>query len=413
VAGRRKLKHMTKTELEKRGMKVKRHERKFDPRKRSKSVRDDVQKWAKSRKAPRDLPPPKQHRLKGMRFRSEDVQKLHILHRSKKPIMEAMDQEVGPDELLNLSYSVLTVHQYQQLKDEYNKKLAEASSKKEEAQIKKEWNAIVRGAVKGFSRAGVKGFKQEDLDGLAKEIAKDPEVAKSIKKIADSGVREKKVGGNPDYAAGEIPVATGVVETVEDLAEAYFELCKHPIEDSYKWKYTFNWAWQIRLKIWCPTWFEPLRFCWTTFTIAGISAGISLDIGYRISCTGASAWGLAGAYTCATLLGIQYCFECKAEVVGVLGFTDLSDTGECVYGAGVNCEFSCTWRGIPVVFLAAGIGLVIKAPCPTATPQEWADYLVEKAKEELQDSEEEEEEEEETSSDTSEEEENQQSGPPF
>jgi hypothetical protein len=391
VAKKRKLKYMSKKELEEKGMKTRKHDTRFDPRKQSRSVKDDIGKWAKSRKTPQDLPRPKLHKLKGIRFKAEDVKKLHTMHKSKTPIMEAIDQEMDPEDLLNLSYSVLTAYQYQQLKEEYNRKLKDASSKQEEAKIKKEWKELVKGAIKGFQRAGVKGFKQEDLDDLSSEIAKDSKVAKSIKKIADSGIRERKIGGNPDYAAGEIPVVTAVADTVGDIVEAYFELCEHPIEDSYRWKYTFSFAWQIRLKIWCPTWFEPLRFCWTTFTIAGISAGISLDVGYRITCTGASAWGLANAYTCATLLGIQYCFECKAEVVGVLGFTDLSDTKQCVYGAGVSCEFSCTWRGIPIVFLTASIGLVVKAPCPTATPQEWAEYLIEKAKEELEESEDEDE----------------------
>ncbi len=392
MAKKRKLKYRSKKELEERGMKSKKHDVKFDPRKQSRSVKGDIEKWAKSQGVPKDLPKPKRHKLKGILFKADEVKKLHTMHKSKTPIMEAMDQEMGPEELLSLSYSAITVHQYQKLKGEYNKKLEEASSKKEEAKIKKEWKDLVKGAIKGFQRAGVKGFKQDDLDNLSSEITKDPKVAKSIKVIADSGIRERNTGGNPDYAAGEIPIVTAVADTVEDIVEAYFELCEHPIEDSYKWNYTFSFAWKINLKIWCPTWFNPFRFCWTTFTIAGISAGISLDIGYRISCTGASAWGLANAYTCATLLGIRYCFECNAEIVGVLGFTDLSDTGECVYGAGVNCEFSCTWRGIPIVFLTASIGLVVKAPCPTATPEEWAAYLFEKAKEELEDSEEEEEE---------------------
>lgn len=395
MAKKRKLKKMSKKELEERGMKGRKCESRFDPRELSVSVKDDLREWAKSKRTPEDLPKPKLHKIKAMRFKADQIQKLHAVHKSRTPIMEAMDQEMDPEGLFSLSYSVLTVHQYQQLKEEYAKRLEEASSKKEETKIKKEWKDIVKGAIKGFQRGGVKGFKQSDLDQLASELAKDPKAAKSIKKIAESGVRERTISSNPDYAAGEMPIATAVTETVEDLVDAYFELCEHPIEDSYKWNYTFEFAWKIKLKIWCPTWFNPSRFCWTTFTIAGISAGISLDVGYRISCTGASAWGLAGAYTCATLLNIRYCFECKAEVVGVLGFTDLSDTGDCVYGAGVSCEFSCTWKGIPVAFLTAGIGLVVKAPCPTATPEEWAEYLIEKAKEELEEKAQEEEEEEE------------------
>jgi hypothetical protein len=60
--------------------------------------------------------------------------------------------------------------------------------------------------------------------------------------------------------------------------------------------------------------------------------------------------------------------------VGVLGFTEVSDTGGCVYGAGVNCEFRCYWLGLPVAFLTAGIGLVIKAPCPDAPIEELVEY---------------------------------------
>ncbi|MHA2208420.1 MAG: hypothetical protein ACXABV_04565 [Candidatus Thorarchaeota archaeon] len=371
---RHRMRKLTKKEMKELGRETVRHELKFDRRKRSRSAIEDVRKWAKSKKAPEDLPKPKRFRLKGRRFKSKDLSKLHAVHKSKTPLLSAMNQELTPEEFLDLSYSAFTVHQYQLMKDKYRSRLEAAKTKQEEAKIRREWRALVRGASKGFQRAGMRGVKEEDLDNLALEISRDKSIAKSIKKMAGSGVRERRSESNPDYAAGEIPVVSEVAEPIESIVEAYLELCRNPIEDIYEWVYKFEFSWKISLKIWCPTWFDPFRFCWTTFTIAGISTTISLEVGYRISCTGASAWGLASARTCATLLGIAYCFECTAEVVGVLGFTEVSDTGGCVYGAGVNCEFRCYWLGLPVAFLTAGIGLVIKAPCPDAPIEELVEY---------------------------------------
>ena len=361
----RGLKPIKSTELLKKRKKSERYEARFEHKKREPgSMKADMSKWLDSRHPPMTVPKSKEHKVKAVRFKERDLQKLDAIHRSKSPSAEAVYQKVGPDDLFGITYSTLTIHEFLKLKEEYSENLEDATTPQEKAKVKKEWKDIVKAAGKAFARGGLRGLKEKDLDDMGKVLKKHNEFYETVDEIAKSGKRERSLSMNPDYAAAIVPVATELLEPLVVELDKVTNLCTNPIEDQFVATVSYSFGWSVRLKVWCPVSYNPFRFCWTTFTLAGVSVSFALDVGYRISCTGAVAWGIAEVQACATILGIRLCAVCTATVNGVLGFNEIGDSGTCLYGAGLSAGVVCTFAGIPIFMAEFPIGLSIEADCP-------------------------------------------------
>jgi hypothetical protein len=99
-------------------------------------------------------------------------------------------------------------------------------------------------------------------------------------------------------------------------------------------------------------------------TIATVSVNIGLNVGYKVSCCGASAWGQAYAQACASVAGIQKCVGCTATVIGVAGFSRYPSGSQCVYGLGINASVQCSVFGQTVFNASWPFGYTITGPCP-------------------------------------------------
>ena len=144
------------------------------------------------------------------------------------------------------------------------------------------------------------------------------------------------------------------------------DLCDRPIEGKYTKHFSRSFSLSISIPYWCPTWTNPFRWCSTTVTIAGVTVSLGLEVGYRITCCGAIAWGQAYAQTCVSILGQSICAGCSARVIGLAGISRTGSGSSCTYGLGVTAELKCTIGGVTVFQASVPFGWTITGPCPPA-----------------------------------------------
>lgn len=163
-----------------------------------------------------------------------------------------------------------------------------------------------------------------------------------------------------------------IVETIRDLLDPVLtpvppNLCEQPVQGTYTKHISVSFSLSVTVTYWCPTWTNPFRTCTTTFTLAGVSFNAGLNIGYRITCCGAYAWGAAYAEACATIVGISICASCSARVVGLAGVGRSGSGSTCSYGLAVTAELKCTVGGVTVFYAYVPYGWTISGPCPPAS----------------------------------------------
>ncbi|MDQ5840792.1 MAG: hypothetical protein M3537_06555, partial [Chloroflexota bacterium] len=91
---------------------------------------------------------------------------------------------------------------------------------------------------------------------------------------------------------------------------------------------------------------------------------VGLQVGYRITCCGAIAWGQAYVQACASILGRSVCAGCTAKVVGLAGISRSGSGSSCSYGLAVTAELKCTVAGLTVFYASVPYGWTITGPCP-------------------------------------------------
>lgn len=101
-----------------------------------------------------------------------------------------------------------------------------------------------------------------------------------------------------------------------------------------------------------------------SFTLAGVSFSLDLEVGYRVTCCGAIVWGQASVQACGTIIGITVCAQCTAKITGVAGFGRSGSGNNCTYGIGVNAQLKCTFAGITVFQVQVPFGYNVSGPCP-------------------------------------------------
>jgi len=172
--------------------------------------------------------------------------------------------------------------------------------------------------------------------------------------------------------AGGGATATGnfvtIYDTFADLVPVIIptpdDLCDRPIEGKYTKHFSRSFSLSVRITYWCPTWTNWTRTCTATVTLAGVSFSIGLEVGYRITCCGAIAYGQAYAQACGTILGATVCASCSAKVIGLAGISRSGSGSSCTYGLGVTAELKCMVGSITVFYASVPYGWTITGPCP-------------------------------------------------
>jgi len=305
-------------------------------------------------------------------LKSANIAKLRSIAESSTPTGEAVvKQKMQPKDIVNNLFSALTVLEYTKLQSEYKLKLNAATTPSQKNQVNQEWSKVVKAAQQMLGNGGLKNLKEADLNTYSKELTKQKANFNSIVKIANSA---SPVTGSTDIAltagmslqGGFVP-QTGVLIDNAITTISVGDLCSRPFtEGTFTKHFSKSFSLKVRIPYWCPTWTNPFRVCHKEIVVAGASFSLNLNVGYRVSCCGAVAWGQAAAQACVTVLGIRFCAGCTATVTGVTGFGRTGSGNSCTYGMGVNAALKCTFGGVTVLNLQAPFGFNVSGPCPPA-----------------------------------------------
>lgn len=307
---------------------------------------------------------PRPKRVAATRVTAAQVSKLRAVHQSSAATAELINQKLDADKTLGLVYSSLATLEYTKLKAERQARLRKA---KDRAKVDAQWEKIVEAARDAFAAGGMTGVTEAGLDRMSKELTRSRANFNAVVEIANSAT-DTVFSGGPKLAFGNfVTIADVIGDFIDVVTPAPPNLCERPIEGRYTKHISRSFSLSVRITYWCPTWTNPFRTCTKTVTLAGVSFAVNLEVGYRITCCGATAYGAAYAQVCATIVGISVCAACSATVVGVAGLSKSGSGSSCTYGLGVVAELKCTVAGVTVFQVSVPYGWTITGPCPPAS----------------------------------------------
>lgn len=303
---------------------------------------------------------------------SKTLDSIRAINESITPTAEAVvAQKMGPDAVINALYSALTTLEYTKMESEFKKRMKAAGTNAlEKAKVEKEWKEGIKAAQQAFSAGGIKNMKEADLSKFAQELTKNKANFTTITNIANSatavpGAAQVNLTAQTVLKAGFVPV-TGV-QIEAPVTTEIRGLCDQPFaQGSFTKHFSKAFNLTIRIPYWCPIWGNWTRICHKNVTLAGLSFNVNLNVGYKVSCCGAVAWGQASAQVCGTIIGKTFCAGCTAQIVGVAGVGRTPAGGKCTYGIGINAQLKCTFSGITVLNVQAPFGYNVTGPCPPA-----------------------------------------------
>lgn len=307
-------------------------------------------------------PQPALKPVKAPRLATRDLGRLRAVHQSTSAGAELVAQKLGPDETLGTLYSALVTYEYTKLKAERKARLARARDRR---RIDAQWRRIVQAATQAFADGGLRGVTEADLDRFASQLTRSRANFNAVVEIANSARDVVPVAAGGATATGNfVTVYDSFAERFPVVIPTPDDLCDRPIEGTYTKHFSRSFSLSVRITYWCPTFTNPFRTCTKTVTLAGVSFSIGLEVGYRITCCGAIAWGQAYAQACGTIVGVSVCASCSAKVIGVAGISRSGSGSSCTYGLGVNAELRCTFAGVTVFYARVPYGWTITGPCP-------------------------------------------------
>jgi len=308
---------------------------------------------------------PRPKRVEATRLTTAQLTKLRSVRQSPAATAEMVAQKLDPDQTLGLVYSAVATLEYTKLKAERARRLKKAGDR---ARVDAQWAKVVEGAQDAFAAGGMTRVTEAGLDKMAKELSRSRANFNAVVDIAN-GATDTAFSGGPKLAFGGFVTVAELIADVLDpvVTPAPADLCDRPIEGKYTKHISRSFSLSVRLTVWCPTWTNPFRTCTKTFTIASVSFSVGLEVGYRITCCGATAYGAAYAQVCGSIVGVTVCASCSAKVVGVAGVGKSGSGSSCSYGLGVTAELKCTVAGITVFQASVPYGWTVTGPCPPAS----------------------------------------------
>lgn len=308
-------------------------------------------------------------KITAVRLRASDIGRLRAIHESPTPTAEAIvGQKMSPDQILGTLYSSLNALELTKLEAEFKKRMAGAVSPGARLRVQSEWARVVKAAQQVYVSAGLKGLKEADLRGFTQVLGQNKANFNAVVNIANSGVitGSGSLTGTTVATGAWVP-QTGLFFDPGIIITTIPGLCDKPFAEGVftkSFSHSFNLT--VSLTVWCPTWTDPFRTCKKNFTLAGVSFSASVQVGYRVTCCGATAWGQASAQACGTIIGITVCAGCTASITGVAGVGRSGSGSNCTYGLGLNAQLKCTFAGITVFQLQVPFGFTVNGPCPPA-----------------------------------------------
>jgi hypothetical protein len=307
---------------------------------------------------------PRPKRLAAPRLTVAQLGKLRAVHQSSAATAEMVAQKLDPDQALGLVYSAITTLEYTKMKAERQARLRRGADR---SKVDAQWAKVVEAAQRSYAAAGLKGVTEAGLERMAKELTRSRANFNAVVDIANSAT-DVVASGGPKLAFGNyVTIAERFGDLIDVVIPTPPNLCERPIDGKYTKHFSASFSLSVRITYWCPTWTDPFRTCTKTVTLAGVSVSLDLEVGYRITCCGATAWGTAYAQACATIVGITVCAACSARLVGVAGVARSGSGSSCTYGMAVTAELKCTVGGVTVFYASYPYGWTVTGPCPPAS----------------------------------------------
>ncbi len=315
--------------------------------------------------------PVKFSKINAVKLRAADVGKLRAINESNSPTAEAIvGQKTNPDEVIGTLFSSLSSLEFSKMESEYKTRSAAAKTPAAKAQVESDWADIVKGGQQAFAAAGLGGLKEPDLRKFSQELVSNKANFNAVVKISNSGLAsgiEAPVLRTGSVLKAGFLAETGVLKDGGVVATTINNLCSVPFaQGSFTRHFSKSFALTVSIPYWCPSWSHPFRVCHKNVTLAGVSFSVDVNVGYKVTCCGATAWGQAGAQACGTLVGITFCAGCTATISGVAGIGRTGTGSSCTYGIGINAQLKCTFGGITILNLQAPFGFNVSGPCPPA-----------------------------------------------
>ncbi len=326
--------------------------------------------WQSSFETPAE--PVKLSKIAAVSLRAKDVEGLRAIKESATPTAEAIvGQKMDPDKVIGALFSSLSTLEYTKMESEFKTRMKAASTPAAKAKVQSEWNNVVSAGIQAFGAGGLKGLKEANLNKFSEELSKSKANFNAIVNIANTGVTVPGLSGAALSAQTVLKAGfltqTGVLADLAVVTTVIPNLCSRPFaEGNFTKHFHKGFSLVVRIPYWCPTWTNPFRTCHKNVTLAGLSLDLNVQVGYRVTCCGATAFGQASAQACATIVGISFCAGCTAKITGVAGIGRTGSGSNCVYGIGINAQLKCTFGGITVLNVQAPFGFNVSGPCPPA-----------------------------------------------
>jgi hypothetical protein len=349
--------------------KIKRFSAKYPKQSVSRAeLRKAFKSWQSQQSAP--TVPARKEKIKAVRFTASDIGKLRAISESPAPTAEAIvGQKMAPNQILGVLYSALTALAFTKMESEYKTRLSTAVTPTERAKVQSEWAQIVKTMQQAYAAGGLKGLTEDDLRGLSQELRKNKANFNSIVNIANTGIvvdktSRRSLNGITVATGGFVP-QTAVFIDPSDIITSIPGLCDKPfVEGSFTKHFSRSFDLTVSIPYPCGISWSGIDWCDWNFVIAGLSFGVDVQVGYRVTCCGATAWGQADAQVCGTIAGYTECATCTAKITGIAGIGQSGTGSNCTYGIGVNAELTCTLAGYTIFDVQVPFGYNVSGSCP-------------------------------------------------
>ena len=323
-------------------------------------ARASLRSWQEKQPVPK-APKNPTVRIKAVRPSTRALAKLRAVHASRTT-KDVRDAQMSRDAFLGTLYAALTTYQYARMESEYR-----AAKQSGRPGVEEQWAAVQKAAQTAFAAGGLKTVTPDDLSRFSRTLNANKASRDAVIAIANTGVTRGGPGRLTDSTIATATIVPNAARLIDDLSLVIPipTLCTIPVaQGSFTRHFGGSVSLSVTITYWCPSFWHPFRTCTTTITVAGVSWAVDVNVGYKVTCCGATAWGMGSASACATIVGISLCASCTATIVGVAGVSRTPVGKSCLYGLGINASLKCTLFGATIFSVSYPFGWTISGPCP-------------------------------------------------
>jgi len=326
-------------------------------------ARAALRKWQDAQPLPAPVRNPEVP-IKSVRLNRQVLKKLHAVAQSEVAPAEILRQKLTADSLFGTLHSALTGYEFMKMQAEYKRR---KSGRGPLEKTEQEWRQVVQAAQTAYAAAGLSGITEKDLSSFVKELSADKASLNTVIHLSDTALPSGKGAALTPRSRAVASFVSVNDKFIDDsgLLISIRNLCSKPFfQGQFTKHFSYSLSLSVNITYWCPTWTNPFRTCTKTVTLAGISFSLGVDVGYEISCCGATVWGQAGGQVCATIIGISVCASCTATIIGVAGVSRTPVSSGCLYGLGINATLKCSLFGQTILNISYPFGWTVAGPCP-------------------------------------------------